>query len=61
MAALTDEVAGEEAALAGGGSGCGLAAILGADSGCDMVAIFGADLDMVAILHVTLAVTLRPS
>ncbi len=52
VATLADEVAGEEAALAGGGSGCGLAAILGADSGCDMAAILGADLDMVAILNV---------
>ncbi len=52
VATLADEVAGEEAALAGGSSGCGLAAILGADSGCDMAAILGADLDMVAILNV---------
>ncbi len=52
VATLADEVAGEEAALSGGGSGCGLAAILGADSGCDMAAILGADLDMVAILNV---------
>ncbi len=52
VATLADEVAGEEAALAGGGSSCGLAAILGADSGCDVAAIFGADLDMAAILNV---------
>ncbi len=46
VATLANEVAGEEAALAGGGSGCGLAAILEADldmadilnvdSGCDI-------------------------
>ncbi len=52
VATLTDKVAGEEGALAGGSSGCGLAAILGADSGCDMVAILEADLDMAAILNV---------
>ncbi len=49
VATLADEVAGKEAALAGGGSG--LAAILGADSSCDMTAILGPDLDMVAILN----------
>ncbi len=41
VATLADEVAGEEAALAGGGSGCGLAVILGADSGWSMAAILG--------------------
>ncbi len=52
VATLANEVAGEEADLAGGGSGCGLAAILGADSGWDMAAILEADLDIVAILNV---------
>ncbi len=52
VATLANEVAGEEAALAGGGSGCGLAAILGADSGCDMAAVLEADLDMADILNV---------
>ncbi len=52
LATLADEVAGEAAALAVGGSGFGLAAILGADFNGDMTAILGADLDMVAILNV---------
>ncbi len=64
VATLADEVAGEEAALAGGGSGCGLAAILGADldmaailnvdSGCDMAAILSPDSDwsMAAMLGI---------
>ncbi len=50
VATLANEVAGEEAALAGGG--CGLAATLGADSGCDMAAVLEADLDMADILNV---------
>ncbi len=50
VATLADEVADEEAALAGGCSG--LAAIFCAESGCDMAAILEADLYMWAILNV---------
>ncbi|KAL0150153.1 hypothetical protein M9458_054580 [Cirrhinus mrigala] len=42
-ATLADEAAGEKAALAGGGSGCGLVAILGTDSDSSMAAILSAD------------------